>query len=266
MPQIILAAHGRITTHYKQDIGRGWLHNGIDQGHTNGTAYDLQIMAPADGIVTATGRQGTYGNRLVIRHNDGWRSLLAHHASQLVKVGDRVTQGQIIAVMGNTGTKYVHSHQELWDARGNQYDPLKMVGTSTGAANDTPINISTVTEKKAPMSVLIRNFDGSIGLVTEDGELVPLRSMNEVESLKATGLVDTYVQMADGNVWNTLAKITARKIAQRAATDPATIAAEVAPLVVSAVVTALGNVGAGITQKQVEEAAAKAMRSVFSAL
>jgi len=137
MPQIIIAAHGGITTHYEQDIGRGWLHNGIDQGHTNMTAYDLQIMAPADGVVTATGRQGTYGKRLVIRHDDGWRSLLAHHASQLVKVGDRVTQGQIIAVMGNTGTKYVHSHQELWDARGNQQDPLLNLIKSAGASGTT---------------------------------------------------------------------------------------------------------------------------------
>jgi len=134
MVNIILAAHGRITTRYKQDIGRGWLHNGIDQGHTNGTAYDLQIMAPADGIVTATGRQGSYGNRLVIRHDDGSRSLLAHHASQLVTVGQRVTQGQIIAVMGNTGTKYVHSHQEFWEGNGNQLDPLKNLVTLVAAS------------------------------------------------------------------------------------------------------------------------------------
>jgi len=141
---IILAAHGRITTHYKQDIGRGWLHNGIDQGHSNGTAYDLQIMAPADGIVTATGRQGTYGNRLVIRHDDGSRSLLAHHAAQLVKVGDRVTQGQIIAVMGNTGTKYVHSHQELWEGNGTQLDPLKHIGEPTVAP--AAIEMTTIAE------------------------------------------------------------------------------------------------------------------------
>ena len=159
MVQIILASHGGITTHYKQDIGRGWLHNGIDQGHTNKSAYDLQIMAPAGGIVTATGRQGTYGNRLAIRHDDGWRSLLAHHESQLVTVGQRITQGQIIAVMGNTGTKYVHSHQELWDGNGNQHDPLLCLGTSTGAASDKPISISTLDTLPAPK---IEDYDMTI--------------------------------------------------------------------------------------------------------
>jgi murein DD-endopeptidase MepM/ murein hydrolase activator NlpD len=71
MPRIILAAHGRITTHFREDIGRGFLHNGIDQGHGDGTPYDLEIRAPADGLIVSVGKQGTYGNRYIIRHDDG---------------------------------------------------------------------------------------------------------------------------------------------------------------------------------------------------
>ncbi|TFD58005.1 M23 family metallopeptidase [Cryobacterium sp. Hh7] len=158
MPSIILAAHGGITTRFKQDIGRGFLHNGIDQGHSNGTDYDLEIMAPADGVIVSTGKQGSYGNRLVIRHSFG-RSLLAHHAAQLVNVGDQVTQGQIVAVMGNTGTKYVHSHQELWTTNGEQLDPLEHLGTS--AASLVPVTLTALP--------LIGETMNLFHLVTTDG-------------------------------------------------------------------------------------------------
>jgi hypothetical protein len=94
-------------------------------------------------------------------------------------------------------------------------------------------------KEKKKMSALIRNYDGNVGLVTEDGELVPLNDMNEVESLKATGLVGDYAQMSDGNVWNTLTGITARKVAQRSASNPAEIAKAVAPLLTSSVVDAV---------------------------
>jgi len=142
MPAIILAAHGRITTYFHQQLpGKSWKHRGIDQGHTNMTPYDLQIMAPADGVVTCAGPFGSYGNVIYIKHDDGWVSVLAHHYKQHVTKDDRVAQGQIIAVMGNTGTKYVHSHQELRDARANQLDPLLHVGamSATSGTTNTPI-------------------------------------------------------------------------------------------------------------------------------
>ena len=124
MTRVILAARGRITTHFHEDIGRGFLHRGIDQGHGDGEAIDLEILAPADGVVTFAGPFGSYGLVIFITHDDGWVSVLAHHKEQLVAKGDRVARRQLIAVMGNTGTVYVHSHQELRDADGNQVDPL----------------------------------------------------------------------------------------------------------------------------------------------
>lgn len=152
MTTIILAARGGITTRHGQVIpGRTVGHRGIDQGHGNGTV----IVAPAAGVITATGRLGSYGLRLIIRHDDGWISLLAHHAAQFVTVGQRVTQGQHVATMGNTGTVYVHSHQELRDANGAQLDPLEHIAVvSTGASTDTPTNISS-TEEDDDMKIQI---------------------------------------------------------------------------------------------------------------
>lgn len=231
MTTINLAARGRITTHFREDIGRGFPHNGIDQGHGDGNAVDLEIRAPADGVVIAHGWFGSYGNRLVIKHADGWTSLLAHHASQAVRTGDTVKQGQIIAVMGNSGTVYVHNHQELRLASGEQVDPLLHLGSSSASLDPTQLS----TEKRKAMSTLIRNYDGSIGLVTEDGELIPLNGMTEVDSLRATGLVGDWIQMPDGLIWNTLTAITGRKLAQRMG-NPEAVAAALAPLLVSAVV------------------------------
>ena len=124
MVQIVLAARGRITTHFGEDIGRGWPHRGVDQGHGDGNAVDLEIRAPAAGKVIAVGRDGSYGLRIIILHDDFTVSLLAHHARQFVSKGDRVEQGQVIAEMGNTGTVYVHNHQEFRDKFGGQLDPL----------------------------------------------------------------------------------------------------------------------------------------------
>lgn len=163
MTQIILAAIGRITTHFREDIGRGFLHNGIDQGHGGGEPADLEIKAPADGVVTAHGSLGSYGKRLVIRHADGWTSLLAHHAWQGVKTGDTVRQGDAIAVMGNTGTVFVHSHQELRDQNGTQLDPLLHLTTSTAGNGSTPL------EDDMPTPLDLLNASFATGRTKPDG-------------------------------------------------------------------------------------------------
>lgn len=111
--KIIHGARGRITTRFHEDIGRGFLHRGIDLGHGEGTPDDLAVYAPADGKVIAVGRDGTYGNRIILDHGDGWTSLLAHLASWTVHLGDVVHMRDLIAEMGNTGTVFVHLHQEL---------------------------------------------------------------------------------------------------------------------------------------------------------
>jgi len=138
-------------------------------------------------------------------------------------------------------------------------DTLDLSGTASLGFRDLP----TLAEKRRPMSQLIRNYDGSIGLVTEDGELLPLASTTEVEALKATGIVGDWVQMPDGLIWNTLTAVTARKLAQRTG-NPAAVAGALAPLLVSAVVGALADTGSGLTVAQVEAAAEAAVRSVFA--
>lgn len=66
---------------------------------------DTPILAAADGEVAISqdGWNGGYGTYVVINHSNGTQTLYAHNSENLVSVGEKVTQGQIIAYMGSTG-------------------------------------------------------------------------------------------------------------------------------------------------------------------
>ncbi|UER67453.1 M23 family metallopeptidase [Borrelia sp. BU AG58] len=75
-------------------------HNGIDIAN----AANTPIKASKEGIVVTAGfNAGGYGKYIVISHNNGFQTLYAHLGSFAVKVGQRVTRGQVIGHMGSTG-------------------------------------------------------------------------------------------------------------------------------------------------------------------
>lgn len=88
----------------------GGTHTGIDIASSAGTP----IYATRDGVVVdAQYLTSSYGYHLRIEH-DGYIAIYAHNSELLVKKGDKVKQGQIIARMGNTGNSTgVHLHYEL---------------------------------------------------------------------------------------------------------------------------------------------------------
>ena len=92
-------------------------HNAVDLASTYGTA----IYAAADGRVIISkqgGWNGGYGNYIVIKHPNGTQTLYSHNSRNLVKVGDYVKQGQIIAAMGSTGKSTgPHVHFEVRGAK-----------------------------------------------------------------------------------------------------------------------------------------------------
>lgn len=100
--------HGTITAPYGQR--RSYEnHPGMDIGVPTGTA----IHAAADGKVVLSGWNGGYGNCVVINH--GWcRSLYGHNSTLLVRKGQKVTRGQVIAKAGSTGQSTgPHCHFEI---------------------------------------------------------------------------------------------------------------------------------------------------------
>ncbi|MCX7026042.1 MAG: M23 family metallopeptidase [Spirochaetes bacterium] len=91
--------------------GQWYLHSGIDIStfHTGDP-----IVATADGKVIAASYDGTLGNAVTIQHSHGFLTRYGHLRAFKVSIGQIVTQGQVIATLGNTGqTTGPHLHYEV---------------------------------------------------------------------------------------------------------------------------------------------------------
>jgi len=99
-------------------------HWGIDIRATHGA----DIVAADDGVVIFSGRSGGFGITVIIDHGNGVHTLYAHNSRNLVSVGDRVTRGQRIALIGSTGVSTgPHLHFEVRIA-GVAVDPAPHLG------------------------------------------------------------------------------------------------------------------------------------------
>ncbi|MCX7644704.1 MAG: DUF5930 domain-containing protein [Rhodobacteraceae bacterium] len=86
------------------------MHEGTDFAAASGTP----IYATGDGIVTHAGWQGGYGRLVKIQHAFGIETRYAHLSNIRVKVGDRVSRGDRIGDMGNSGRSTgTHLHYEV---------------------------------------------------------------------------------------------------------------------------------------------------------
>ncbi len=96
---------------YSQHISRGTASvdlvapaNRIVNGQSYYTSKGAKIYAVASGTVTkSTFASSSYGHYVNIDHGNGLSSLYAHMDARYVSVGDKVVQGQVIGILGNTG-------------------------------------------------------------------------------------------------------------------------------------------------------------------
>lgn len=116
----IWPAKGVLTSGYGRRWGR--MHKGIDIANGIGTP----INASSAGVVEKAGwNKGGYGNVVDIRHPDGSLTRYAHNSKILVRVGQQVEQGEIIAEMGNTGfSTGPHSHFEIHPSGKGAVNPM----------------------------------------------------------------------------------------------------------------------------------------------
>lgn len=106
--------------------GRRSMHKGIDIAAKHGT----DIVAMADGIVIFSGRKGGYGNIVEVRHANGLETRYAHNHRNLVKEGDMVRKGQVIAKLGSTGRSTgPHIHFEV-RRNGEAINPIQYLDLS----------------------------------------------------------------------------------------------------------------------------------------
>jgi septal ring factor EnvC (AmiA/AmiB activator) len=99
------------------------MHKGLDFAGKEGEP----VLATGAGIITWAGSRYGYGELVEIDHGDGLVTRYGHNKALNVKIGDVVTKGQSIAVMGNTGRSTgAHVHYEVIQ-KGKKQDPLPYV-------------------------------------------------------------------------------------------------------------------------------------------
>lgn len=85
-------------------------HRGLDMAAAQGEP----IYASKAGTVTVAEFHYSWGNYVVVEHEDGMTTLYAHQSQYVVKAGDQVEQGQIIGYVGSTGNSTgAHLHFEV---------------------------------------------------------------------------------------------------------------------------------------------------------
>jgi len=90
--------------------GRRELHKGLDIATRSGTP----VIAPADGLVVFAGREGGFGNMIIIDHGYGITTRYGHCSSLEAKLGQKIKRGDVVARVGNTGRSTgPHVHYEV---------------------------------------------------------------------------------------------------------------------------------------------------------
>tara|TARA_Y100000815_G_C13310503_1_gene488292 strand:- start:159 stop:1481 length:1323 start_codon:yes stop_codon:yes gene_type:complete len=111
----------RYTSGYGPRWGR--MHEGTDFAGAHGTP----IYSTGDGVVIHAGRMSGYGNLVKIQHEFGIETRYAHMSKIRVKVGQRVSRGDRIGDMGNTGRSTgTHLHYEV-RVNGNPVNPMSYI-------------------------------------------------------------------------------------------------------------------------------------------
>lgn len=91
--------------------GARTFHTGIDISVPSGSP----VTATADGIVSYSGSSAGGGNTVVVEHGHGFSTAYAHNRKNVVRVGQRVKRGDVLALSGSTGVSTgPHVHYEIW--------------------------------------------------------------------------------------------------------------------------------------------------------
>lgn len=98
-------------------------HKGIDLGAKTGTP----VYASRDGEVSFVAKEAGWGNRVIVKHTDGYQTLYAHLDNFIVEPGQKVSAGQIIGAVGSTGNSPgPHLHFEI-RKDGKPIDPSPLI-------------------------------------------------------------------------------------------------------------------------------------------
>jgi murein DD-endopeptidase MepM/ murein hydrolase activator NlpD len=126
-PKVAWPVRGPLTSFfgYRPDpfTGVRSFHAGIDIA----VDMDTPVHAAMNGTVADTGYNGNFGNYVILSHADGFQTLYGHLTSASVTQGQKIEQGDVVGVSGNTGySTGPHVHFGLY-RRGLPINPLKFL-------------------------------------------------------------------------------------------------------------------------------------------
>lgn len=210
-----------VSDSFAAHVARKSVNPGTDYMCKAGT---LLVSVAAGVVADAHGApDGSGGRRIHVNHDDGSGADYLHLQSLSVSVGDRVAQGQKLGTTGtsangsNTGiAAHLHisfrpNHAGGYGNVGNiDFDAMMTNQNAAAGGGGTPLP-----EEDEDMKLtLIRNHDGSVGVLNPDGTLSPIEDPEVIEGYKRLGIVvkqpngDYWLQQPDGTVWNLLVQQT----------------------------------------------------------
>lgn len=123
----IWPARGWVTSYFgirkSEFSGEKKMHEGIDIGAPIGS----KIISPADGMITFAGAKSGFGYYVQIDHGYGLETIFAHASSLVVRKGDKIKRGDVLARIGSTGLSTgPHVHYEV-RVNGTPVDPMHYI-------------------------------------------------------------------------------------------------------------------------------------------
>jgi len=123
----IWPARGWVTSDFGQRLDPYTADRIMHQGLDIAAPHGKDVMSPSDGTVVFAGLEGGYGNVIVIDHGYGIKTRYGHLSKILVKAGEKVKRGGLIAAVGNTGRSTgPHLHYEV-RVNGIPQNPRKFI-------------------------------------------------------------------------------------------------------------------------------------------
>lgn len=183
----------KITTTYHKS-GSWWscgYHTGVDFACPQGTevyaARDGKVLEAKNGVTWG----GSYGNAIIIDHGNGKRAIYAHLSKINVKAGQKVTEGQLIGLSGNTGNSSgPHLHFEVrvspWKYANKDVNPETLIAGEVKTSLKAKLSSAKEDKRQAPAPS--KEYPGEPVEPNDKGEAV--RALEIALGLEPTGDYD----------------------------------------------------------------------------
>jgi LysM repeat protein len=177
----------------------GRMHSGLDLDLETGDP----VMAAFEGMVRISQYHPSYGNVVVLRHNNGLETVYAHLSARHVIPGDHLEAGDILGLGGNTGRSYgAHLHFEI-RYKGQAIDPNYIIDPKTMSIRDwyfvldkshfgpsapsTATQQGTASDSRSHKFHVVRNGDSLSSIARKRG--TSINKLCSLNKLRATSVI-----------------------------------------------------------------------------